>query len=102
MNLPWIGRKKEKRLGLLLEAPLDDPVRCQRCDGACCRAFPSVELTWAEYRALQNLGATRLDLPLTGTPKLIIENGCEFLADDRCAIYTQRPQICRRFYCQDG
>lgn len=92
---------REKRHGILLDQPLDDPQRCRECDGACCRAFPSVALTWDEYRALEALGARRLELSLNGEFHLLIENGCEFLADGRCAIYPDRPDICRRFYCQN-
>lgn len=97
----FANRSREKRHGLLLDHPLDDPQRCRQCDGACCRAFPSVVLTWEEYLALEALGARRLELSLHGEPYLLIENGCEFLAEGRCAIYSQRPQICRRFYCTD-
>lgn len=97
----FAGRAREKRHGILLDHPLDDPQRCHNCDGACCRAFPSVVLTWEEYLLLESLGAKRLDLSLNGEYHLLIENGCEFLVDGRCAIYAERPQICRRFYCTD-
>lgn len=94
-------RQRVKRHGLLLDHPLDDPQRCAQCDGACCRSFTSVSLTWDEYLTLQSGGATRLELPLSGPPRLIIDEGCEFLVDGRCAIYPLRPAICRRFYCSD-
>jgi len=90
-----------KRRGLLLEAPLDDNARCRNCAAACCRGFPSVELSADEYQRLQRLGAIRLEFTLTGHFYLLIENGCEFLVDNRCAIYAQRPAICRRFICTD-
>lgn len=99
MFLP--GTHREKRRGLLLDRPLDDPRRCQTCDGACCRAFPSVSLSWQEYRMLQALGAKRLEFTLDGRYHLIIESGCEFLDLGRCAIYPHRPDICRRFYCTE-
>jgi uncharacterized protein len=92
-------RAKEKRHGLLLEQPLDDPPCCQTCGALCCRSFPSVELTWTEYQQLASLGASRLHFSLHGPHKLIIENGCEFLDDNRCGIYDYRPDICRRFVC---
>ncbi len=95
----WFGRSKEKRHGMLLDGRLDDPLPCRNCDGACCRAFPTVELSWDEYERLLALGATRLHFPLAGSPKLMIENGCEFLAGGRCSIYEHRPEICRRFTC---
>lgn len=97
----FFHRTREKRHGILLERPLDDPQRCHECDGACCRAFPSVALSWDEYQVLEALGAQRLELSLNGEFHLLIENGCEFLTDGRCAIYPDRPAVCRRFYCQD-
>lgn len=97
-----IGREKVKKHGLLLDDPVDDDGRCQTCGGACCRAFPAVELTWDEFRRLGELGASRLEFSLSGHHKLIIENGCEFLADGRCAIYPDRPDVCRRFFCSDA
>ncbi len=97
----WTNRTKVKKHGLLLEGPVDDDGRCQTCGGACCRAFPAVELTWDEFQRLTALGARRLEFSLTGHHQLLIENGCEFLASGRCAIYSDRPDVCRRFYCQD-
>ena len=94
-------RSREKRRGLLLDRPLDDPQRCHDCDGACCRAFPSVRLTGVEFSRLEELGARRLELDLNGGGLLMIENGCEFLDQGRCAIYPHRPEICRLFYCTD-
>lgn len=93
-------REKEKRHGLLLDQPVDDPPCCRACDALCCRSFPSVNLTWTEYEQLSGLGATRLQFSLYGPHKLIIENGCEFLQENRCGIYQHRPDICRRFVCQ--
>lgn len=88
--------------GQLLDRPLDDPDICRHCDAACCRAFASVELTWHEYETLRALGATRLSFPLLGQPRLLIDAGCEFLLNDRCRIYAQRPDICRRFVCTES
>lgn len=93
-------REKEKRHGVLLDQPLDDPACCRACSAVCCRSFPSVNLTWPEYERLLDLGATRLHFSLSGPHKLIIENGCEFLHQNRCGIYEDRPDICRRFVCQ--
>lgn len=92
-------RQIEKRHGLLLAQRLDDPPCCSDCAALCCRSFPNVDLSWEEYRRLAELGATRLHFSLHGPHKLIIENGCEFLDGNRCGIYDDRPEICRRFIC---
>ena len=92
---------RAKKHGMLLDAPVDDHGRCAECGGLCCRSFPSVPLTWPEYETLRTLGASRLEFSLTGEYRLIIENGCEFLASGRCAIYRDRPEVCRRFFCED-
>jgi hypothetical protein len=97
----WHIRKQTRRHGVLLERPLEDDPRCAECDGACCRGFPAVELTWVEYERLRELGASRLVLPLVGPPLLLIDYCCEFLADGRCMIYDERPGICRRFSCEE-
>lgn len=99
--MSWKNRKGRKRHGILLDAPADDPAQCRECDGACCRAFPSVRLSWAEYETLRALGARRLHFSLAGPHELLIEDGCEFLEDGKCSIYEQRPDICRRFICRD-
>jgi hypothetical protein len=101
MKLPQFARTKVKRHGLLLDRPASDPLPCRTCNGACCRAFPSVPISWPEYERLHALGATRLHFSLTGRHLLIIENGCEFLVDGRCAIYPDRPDVCRRFVCEE-
>jgi len=98
MLFPW--RVKEKRHGLLLNQPLDDPSCCSTCAALCCRSFPNVDLSWDEYQRLEALGAARLHFSLHGPHKLIIENGCEFLRGNRCGIYDDRPEICRRFICK--
>lgn len=90
---------RKKLHGMLLELPEDGGERCAACDASCCRGFPSVELTAAEYAELERLGATRLHFTLTGHFYLLIEHGCEFLEGSRCSIYHHRPAICRRFMC---
>lgn len=97
----WNGRKKITKHGYLLESPVDDEGCCKGCDGACCRSFPSVAITCAEYNQLLDLGATRLHFSLTGKHLLVIENGCEFLKEGKCSIYEHRPDICRRFICRE-
>jgi len=87
--------------GILLDAPRDGDDRCRDCGGACCRSFSDVELTWEEYERLRELGSTRLQLSLLGPHRLVIDYNCEFLTDGRCAIYEARPEICRRFTCED-
>jgi Fe-S-cluster containining protein len=98
----FAGREKTKKHGILLDGPVDDDGRCRDCGGACCQSFPSVDLSWIEYERLRDFGATRLHFSLNGHCKLIIENGCEFLAEGRCAIYPDRPDVCRRFFCRDA
>lgn len=100
--MSWHIRKQTRLHGVLLDQPLDDDPRCAGCDAACCRGFPSVKLTWEEYERLEELGATRLVLLPKGTPLLLIDYCCEFLAENRCLIYDDRPEICRRFTCRDA
>lgn len=95
------SRKREKRKGVLLAEGVDGGERCRECDAACCRGFPSVELTPTEYAVLESLGAVRLVYLLSGRHYLMIENGCEFLVGNRCGIYAHRPAICRRFTCRE-
>jgi Fe-S-cluster containining protein len=95
----WWTRVKHR--ASVRERAVDDHPRCRGCDGACCRSFAAVELTGAEYLRLEALGASRLQLSLRGPHWLVIEGGCEFLVDGRCAIYGQRPDVCRRFLCDD-
>lgn len=90
-----------KRHGILLDDFVDGNEQCHDCDAACCKGFPTVALTAAEYAVLEKLGAHRLEFLLDGHYFLVIENGCEFLADNRCGIYEQRPSICRRFTCRE-
>lgn len=97
----WTSRSKTRKHGIILDQPVDDNSRCRECDGACCRSFASVAVSWTEYERLMSLGATRLHFSLSGHHQLIIENGCEFLVTGRCSIYEQRPDICRRFFCED-
>jgi len=86
------------RRGVLLDEPVEDHPRCASCDGACCRSFPSVALSWEEYGRLRALGAKRLAFTLSGAA-LLIENGCEYQVGARCGIYDSRPEVCRRFLC---
>ena len=94
------GRRRDRKHGFLHDGPVEGS-RCTGCVAVSCRSFVSVELTAAEYRLLQELGARRLEFTLTGRHYLDIEDGCEFLRDDRCSIYPHRPDICRRFSCQE-
>ena len=97
----FADRSRTKKHGILLESPADDMERCKECDGVCCRSFPAVDISWEEFKQLKALGAMRLHFSFRGDYKLIIDNGCEFLVEGRCSIYEFRPDICRRFYCQD-
>lgn len=91
--------RRVKKRGVLLDEHVDGNDNCSGCDAACCRGFPSVELTPQEYATLERFGAARLQFLLDGRHYLLIENGCEFLIDGRCGIYDHRPDICRRFTC---
>jgi Fe-S-cluster containining protein len=97
--MPFTNRSRAKLRGVLLDQPLNGDECCQACGGACCRSFSDVALTWDEYKRLQELGATRLQLSLTGPHRLVIDYNCEFLVNGRCSIYEDRPEICRRFSC---
>jgi hypothetical protein len=101
IDMTFLGRSKTKKHGMLMDLPVDDDSRCKECDGACCRAFVSVKLSWPEYERLRDIGAHRLNFSLSGRHTLDIENGCEFLMEGRCAIYDIRPETCRRFFCRD-
>ncbi len=95
-------KKRVKKHGRLLDKPLNGSEQCIGCGADCCRGFPSVKLTPNEYATLERLGAVRLEFLLSGHHYLIIENGCEFLMNNRCGIYDHRPEICRRFTCVDS
>ncbi len=95
----FLGRRVKRRC-LLMDHPVENEEHCRNCDGECCRSFPALELTWAEFETLKALGSNRLHFSLTGRHKLVIENGCEFLVKGRCAVYDFRPEVCRRFMCQ--
>ncbi len=94
--------KKKKYHGILLDVPLDNDDRCQRCGGACCSSFTAIDISWEEYQRLEELGAKRLQLSLFGPHKLEIDAGCEFLKEGRCCIYEARPDVCRRFICSEA
>jgi len=98
MSLFW--QRKGVKHGVLLDEPVDGS-RCGGCAADCCHGFPSVELSGDEYQTLRRLGGKRLEFTLDERFYLIIEHGCEFLVENRCGIYAQRPAICRRFTCRD-
>jgi len=93
--------KKRVKHGILLDTSVDDSDCCRECEADCCRGFPSVALTPKEYAELERLGAVRLQFLLNGQHFLLIENGCEFLVENRCGIYSHRPSVCRRFTCSE-
>jgi len=99
--MPFPNRQKKLR-GILLDHPQTGGERCQKCDGACCRSFTDVEISWEEFERLHDLGARRLQLSLVGPHRLVIDYNCEFLKDGKCSIYEARPDICRRFTCADA
>ena len=93
--------KRVRRHGIIRDTPLDGDDRCRECSADCCQGFPSVELSAEEYALLESLGAKRLQFTLNERFYLLIENGCEFLVENRCSIYSQRPRVCRLFTCED-
>ncbi len=95
-------RWRVRKHAVLSDRPVDAPSRCRTCDGVCCRSFVAVELSFAEYETLEALGARRLQFSLRGPHRLEIEGGCEFLVEGRCSIYPHRPELCRRFVCDDA
>ena len=94
-------KEKTKKHGIIRDSPLEGGERCRNCNADCCYGFPSVELSAGEYSILESLGARRLEFTLNKRFYLLIENGCEFLVDNRCSIYHQRPRVCRLFTCED-
>ena len=94
--------RQKKYHGILLDAPLDNNDRCQKCGGICCSSFAAINITWEKYEQLHKLGAKRLQLSTYGPHKLEIDYGCDFLEEGRCTIYEERPDICRRFFCSDS
>lgn len=100
MNL--FRMKRLKKHGLILDKPVEDSEQCIDCEADCCRGFPSVKLTPEEYGTLEKLGAARLQFLLNGEHYLIIEQGCEFLENNRCGIYAHRPSVCQRFTCSES
>lgn len=94
-------RARVKKHARIADRPVDSHWLCAACDGLCCRSFVAVELSFAEYERLERLGARRLEFSLRGPHWLVIEGGCEFLAEGRCSIYEDRPDVCRRFACED-
>lgn len=94
-------RRGVKRRAVILDHPIGNLERCRECGADCCRSFPAVNITWSEYNTLLALGAKRLHFSLSGRCKLILEDGCEFLVANRCSVYHQRPEGCRRFVCAD-
>jgi Fe-S-cluster containining protein len=100
--MPFPNRQKTKLHGILLDHHQNDNERCQTCDGACCRSFSDVELSWEEFERLHDLGARRLELSLVGHHRLVIDYNCEFLVGGKCTIYEARPDVCRRFTCTES
>ena len=99
MNL--FKKTRIKKHGYLSDRPVDGDESCRDCAADCCRGFPSVKLTAEEYGDLERLGAVRLQFLLNGKYYLLIEHGCEFLENNRCRIYNQRPLVCKRFSCSE-
>ena len=90
------------RLAILGDSP------CDLCHAACCKQNGHAFAALLQGDEVRRFAAFAIDVPLTtGAGTLAYErvlpyiNGrCQFLGlDDRCTIYDDRPQSCRRFQC---
>ena len=70
---------------------------CQACNGECCKTFDYVALDDKEVERMSELGG---DVILDGDSYIMdISNGCQFLKNGRCSIYSQRPRACKTWSC---
>jgi Fe-S-cluster containining protein len=90
-------------------------VECEGCDAPCCRAFvvrAPVRLNrrggWQLDGKLRAVPANQNSFAQAGIPLKVtrITHGlalfdCEALVDSRCAVYEDRPPVCRTYDCRD-
>ena len=76
---------------------------CDHCAGKCCRYFSlpiETPRTWDDYDAIRWYLAHGQTLVYVeeGTWYLVVMSRCKYLTrEDRCAIYFDRPRICRDY-----
>lgn len=76
---------------------------CDHCVGKCCRYFSlpiDTPTTWDDYDAVRWYLAHGQTLVYVdkGIWHLLVSTRCQYLmADHRCAIYHDRPKICREY-----
>jgi Fe-S-cluster containining protein len=79
-------------------------VPCGECN-ACCRTFHQIHIRPGERRARKRLPREHLSLAPGLPPGYLLlgytESGaCPVLADGQCAIYEDRPLVCRTYDCR--
>lgn len=89
-SMPTIIRRV--RLGMKKE-----PFSCIMC-GNCCR-FATIQLTKKDIERIKGEGHTGfVDKGRLGERKLAhVKGRCVFSRDDKCSIYSIRPEVCRKF-----
>jgi Fe-S-cluster containining protein len=67
--------------------------------GSCCRHYEKIAMTQDEYIRLSSLnrGAVRTINDEKGQLYLDLHDGCQFLSNNICTVYAQRPGVCRSF-----
>ena len=76
---------------------------CDHCTGKCCRYFSlpiATPRTWDDYDSIRWYLAHGRTLVYVEkkTWYLVVMTRCQYLTrDDRCAIYYNRPRICREY-----
>lgn len=82
----------------------DAEVPCGDCNG-CCKSFYFIHVTPKDTAALAAIPEDLL-FPAPGAPAghFVMgyndEGHCPMLVDDRCSIYSARPQTCRAYDCR--
>ncbi|WP_240911139.1 YkgJ family cysteine cluster protein [Paludisphaera soli] len=80
---------------------------CDYCTGKCCRYFSTpieTPTAWDDYDAIRWYLAHELTLVYVHeeTWYLLVSSKCQYLLEDyRCAIYHDRPKICREYTTKD-
>lgn len=73
-----------------------------KCTGACCKVafLPLEDLDRARWVALHGIRVFRIRE--TGQYRALIEKKCSALTGkNKCSIYENRPDLCRRYECAD-